>query len=146
MRRLSLYLGALSWGSRLQMLAILLILGYWMWLDIQLKIWPVTAAIVLFAWFLGWLLMPTMVAHPRAAHRIWGSFGIAYLIVYLLAHRQWWWRTVAAHFGRELVLWLEVSCGYWFVSELRLRQEPSATDSLPDQDGFPSAYSESRRP
>ena len=136
MRRLDLFLGFLSWGSRLQMLAVLLILGFWIWLDIQRGIWPVSIAIILFAAFIGRILMPLMVAYPRQSFRIWGSFGIVYLVIYLVARDQWWWRTVLAHFCRQFFLWLELSCGYWFVSELRLRQEKLAERDSFEQDDF----------
>lgn len=140
MRRLSLYLGFLSWGSRLQMLAVLLILGYWVWLDVQRGIWPVSIAIILLAAFVGAILMPLMVAYPRQSFRIWSSFGIVYLVVYLVARDQWWWRTVLAHFCREFAMWLELSCGYWFVSELRLRQERLAAADSSERDEFSTGH------
>lgn len=137
MRRLSLYLGGLSWGSRLQLLALLLILGFWVWIDVNHGIWPVTIVIVLFAITLGRLMLPVMLSHPTMTHRLWSSFGFLYLIVYLSCQRQWWWRTVAAHFGREILLWLEVSCGYWFISELRLRQQAMSDANRQDSDDPP---------
>ena len=137
MRRFNLFLRSLSWGSRLQLLAIALILGYWIWLDYQRGIWPVSMVIIVFAWFLGWLVMPLMAAYPRQAFRIWGSFGIVYMVVFFVSRNQWWWRTVAAHFGRELALWLELSCGYWFISELKLREQRLAEDSSVRRSEFP---------
>lgn len=144
MRRLSLFLGFLSWGSRLQLLAVLLILGYWMWMDVQRGIWPVSVAIILMALLAGRIFMPLMVAYPRQSFRIWGSFGMVYLVVYLFARDQWWWRTVLAHFCRQFAMWLELSCGYWFVSELRLRQEQLAGVHSAVQDDFSSETEDHR--
>lgn len=129
MRRLVLYVRGLSWGARLQLLALLTILGFWAWIDVGLGIWPVTVGIFLLALFLGWLLMPLMVSRPKLAFRVWSSFGIIYLVLYLACQRQWWWRTLAAHLGREMLLWLEITCGYWFVSELFLRQQRAMSES-----------------
>ena len=144
MRRLSLSLGALSWGPRLKILAVLLVVSFQAWIDIRHGIWPVTVAIVLLAWFLGWLLMPLMVAYPTPAYKIWNSTSFFFLIVYLLARDEWWWRTIAAHFGRELVMWLYLGCGYWFLSELRLRQENPVKDRPSEPDEFPAIDSENR--
>jgi hypothetical protein len=145
MRRLSLYLGTLSWWSRLQVLVLLIILGFQAQVDIKHGIWPVTVFIVFVTVLIGWLLKPLMVAHPRTAYRIWSSFGIVFLITFLLCHKQWWWRTVAAHFGREFALWLELSCGYWFISELRLKQEQLTQEPEPDPDPFATRYEEPRQ-
>jgi hypothetical protein len=144
MKRLFLFLGGLPLGARLQILAVTLILGYQAWFDFQRGVWPVTIVIVALAWLIGWWLMPVMVAHPHVSQRVWGTFGIAFLVIYVLAHKQWWWRTMAAHFGRELAMWLDLSCGYWFISELRLQQERAAQGEMVEEPGAEPTYYEDR--
>lgn len=123
MRRLFLFLGSLSWGSRLQTLAVVLILGWNAWFDYQRGNWPVTIGIICFAWLLGWLLKPLMMAYPIQATKIWGTLGIAYFLTFFLARNQWWWRLMITHYASEFYLWLDLSCGYWFVSEMCLQQQ-----------------------
>ena len=73
MKRLSLFFGALPFGSRLQILAVLCLLGYHAWIDYQLGIWPVTIVIIVIAWTIGWLMMPVMAAYPKQTFKIWGA-------------------------------------------------------------------------
>jgi hypothetical protein len=138
MRRLSLFLGALSWGTRFQILMVTLFLAYQVWFDFQKGYLPVTVSIMLLTAFIGWLAMPLMVAYPRQTYRIWGSFGTVFLLFSILATGQRWWWTVAAHFGREIVMCQYLSCGYWFISELRLSQERMKSDPFSEQGGIPS--------
>ena len=138
MRRLSLFLGALSWGTRFQILMVTLFLAYQVWFDFHKGYLPVTVSIMLLTAFIGWLAMPLMVAYPRQTYRIWGSFGTVFLLFSILATGQRWWWTVAAHFGREIVMCQYLSCGYWFISELRLSQERMKSDPFSEQGGFPS--------
>ena len=123
MKRLFLFLGALSWGARLQMLALALIVGFYAWIDFGKGFSHVTAGVVIFSWFIGWLMKPLMVSHAKTTFRIWSAFGIVVVVAYVLGRNQWWWGTALAHFAREFFMLLDLSCGYWFVSELRIQQE-----------------------
>ena len=95
MRRLFFFLGGLRWGARLQMLAVVLILGSWAWFDFQNGRSMVTIAIVMAAWLIGWLLKPVMVANPQRTSKTLNVVGFVILFMYVLAWKQWWWRTVA---------------------------------------------------
>jgi len=130
MKRLFLFLGSLSWGERLHMLVLIITLWFYASYDIKKGNWPVTIGIIMVAWLIGWSLIPLMIAYPRQTYRIWNLWGIAFFVVYLLAHKQWWWRPMGAHYLRELYLWIDLSCGYWFISELRLQREKPNEDML----------------
>ena len=130
MKRLFLFFGSLPWGARLQIIAVSLILVWYAWFDFKNGNSPVTIGIVLVAWLIGWLLMPLMMAHQRTTFQIWSTFGVAFLMTYVLAQNQWWWHTMIAHYCREIVMWLDVSCGYWFISELRLQQERQLASTM----------------
>lgn len=134
MKRLSRFLTTLSWGPRLQILMVTLFLGYQIWFDYNKGYLPVTIAIILLTALIGWLLLPLMMARPRLTFKIWGSFGTVFLLLSMVASGQRWWWTVAAHFGRELIMCQYLSCGYWFISELRLAQERLTTTQ--DRDDF----------
>jgi hypothetical protein len=125
MKRLFLFWGAVSWGARLQMVAVALILGWYAWLDFQMGNWPVTIGIIVVAFSIAHRLKPVMIANSEMTHKIWSTFGVAFITTYFLAHQQWWWRTLLAHYVREFVMWLDFSCGYWFISELQLQQRES---------------------
>lgn len=136
MRRLLLFIGALRWGARLQMVAVVMMLGLYAWLDYQKGYWPVTIAVALTAWLIGWLLKPLMVAHPRRTTWIWNILGILVLIFILFAHRQRWWRLLITRFAKQFFLWLDVSCGYWFLSELQLQQRQAVEQMKSDDDKY----------
>ncbi|WP_373649974.1 hypothetical protein [Schlesneria sp. DSM 10557] len=136
MRRLKLFLTTVSWGTRLQLLMVVLYLSYQVWFDSRRGYLPVTFAIMLLTGLLGRLLLPLMMAYPRLTFRVWGSFGTVFLLLsYLVSGQRWWW-TVAAHFGREIVMCQYLSCGYWFVSQLRLAQERLTSDIPEDDEEF----------
>lgn len=126
MQRLYLFIETMPWGARLQTLVVAIILGWYAWIDIQFGIWPISLGIVLLTFLLAWLLKPVMMAHQRATFKIWGACGMAFLLTYVLAQKQQWWLTMYAHFGREFFMWLDLSCGYWFISEVRLQQMRAA--------------------
>ena len=131
MKRLRLFLSALSPGARLQMLSVAIILGWWIWLDVKLGYWPIGIGIIPITWVIGWLMKPVMVANPRMTVAVLKTIRLTILLLYflifiletLLAWRQRWWHLLIAHFAREFFLWLDLSCEFWFLSELRLRQE-----------------------
>ena len=135
MRRLWLFLGSLPWGSRLMMLLMAIILVDYARYDFQAGNWPVTVGIILFAWLIGWLLKPVMIAHTRTTFKIWSSFGVVFLITFVLANKQWWWHTMLAHYAREFAMWLEFSCGYWFISEVQLQQQRQIESAMWQDDG-----------
>lgn len=140
MRRLFLFLRAMRWGGRLQILVVVLILGLWAWIDFQIGRSAVTIGIVVTSWLIGWLLKPVMVANPRQTSSLLSFVGIVVLAFYVLAWKQWWWKILLAHYAREFVLWLDLSCQYWFLSELSLQRERQAeqfddqTDFIPETD------------
>ena len=131
MKRLRYFLGALSWGARLQMLSLAIILGFWIWLDFKLGYWKVGVGIILVTWLIGWLMKPVMIANPRLTVTVLKTIRVSILLLYflifilenILAKRQRWWHLLISHFGREFLLWLDLSCEYWFLSELGLQQE-----------------------
>ena len=133
---------------RLQILVMILFMGFQFRFDFLKGIWPVAVAIVFLTWLIGWLLMQLMMAYPRPAFQIWKSLAgvilFVFLTMYLQARGQRWWFTIGAHFGREIVVGLYLSCGYWFLSELRLQQDRSKKEIDREEDIFPPAYDESR--
>ena len=64
--------------------------------------------------------------------------------MYTQGRGQRWWFRLGAHFGREIVIGLYLSCGYWFLSELRLLQDRPKIEPESEHDIFPPAYDESR--
>ncbi|WP_010583459.1 hypothetical protein [Schlesneria paludicola] len=123
MRRLSLVFGSLSLGAKLQTLAVALILAWYAWFDYRLGRWPVTVGIILFSVLVGWLLRPLMRAYPQRTSQVWRILSIAFVLTYMLAQGQWWWRLLIRHYLCEYFWWQVFSCGYWFISDLRLDQE-----------------------
>ena len=148
MRRLILFFGLLSWWMRLQILVMILFMAFQIRFDIRKGIWPVAVAIIVISWLIGWLMMRLMIAYPRTAFKIWSVLGrvILFLLLtmYIQARGQRWWFTLGAHFGREIVIGLYLSCGYWFLSELRLLRDRPKIETEHEQDPFPPAYDESR--
>lgn len=123
MRRLFLYLRGLSWGACLQLLVVAMILGRLAWIDFQIGRSSVTIGIALTSWLIGWLLKRVMVANPQRTSKTLNVVGFVVLAFYVLTWKQWWWRLRLAHYASEFVLWLDFSCGYWFVSELQLERQ-----------------------
>lgn len=123
MKRLFLFLGALSWGARLQLLALILILVRDALIDFQMNRSQVTVSIILISWFIGWLVKPLMIARPKLTSRVGSAIGIVVFAFFLLTLGHRIWRLRIAHYGFELFLWLSLSCEYWFVSELKLREQ-----------------------
>jgi|GEM_PF-4274368 len=136
MRRLSLFLGSLSWGSRLQLLASILILGTLCWVDYQRKLLHYTIAFILFAWFLGWILKLAMLSSARQIFRILSVISIAILLTYIAAPNLRWWRRPISRLVCEFLLVMDLSCRYWFLSELRLRQMKNSDRGAHDDDGL----------
>ena len=123
MRRLSLVFGSLSLGAKLQTLGVALILIWYAWFDYQLGRFPVTLGIILFSGVIGWAVRPLMRAHPERTSRLWRVLSIAFVVLYAVAQGQWWWRLLIRHYLCEYFWWQVFSCGYWFISDLRLDQE-----------------------
>lgn len=148
MKRLSLFFGLMSWWMRLQILVMILFMVFQFRFDVRKGIWPVAVAIVIATWLVGWLLMKLMIAYPRPAFKIWSSLAGLILFVLLTMYTQGrgqrWWFRLGAHFGREIVIGLYLSCGYWFLSELRLLQDRPKIEPESEHDIFPPAYDESR--
>ncbi len=144
MKRLSWFLGSLPWGSRLQILAVALILMWYAWFDFERGNSGVTIGIIAVTWLIGWLLKPIMTANPRLTYKIWSTFGVAFLLTFVLARAQWWWHTMLAHYAREFVMWLDLSCGYWFISELRLQPERQREMAIWRDDGSNSHSNQDR--
>lgn len=135
MRRLSLFLGSLSWGSRLQILASILILGILCWADYERKLLHYTISFILFAWFLGWVLKLSMLSSAQQIFRVLSVISIAIMMTYILAPKLRWWRTPLSRLVCEFLLVLDLSCRYWFLSELRLRQMKNRGPIAQDYDG-----------
>ena len=93
-----------------------------------------TVGIFLVALLTGWLLKPLMTANPQRTAKILSAFGIVVFGFYVLARNEWWWRTRAAHFSREFVMWLDLSCAYWFISETQLRQQSLTSSDVNTRD------------
>ena len=72
------------------------------------------------------------------------AFGIVvFWDVRLEARNEWWWHNSwAAHFGRELAMWMDMSCGYWFISEVRLRQDRQLAELLEARDGEATVFAD----
>ena len=133
---------------RLQILVMILFMVFQFRFDVRKGIWPIAVAIVITTWLVGWLLMKLMIAYPRPAFKIWSSLAGLILFVLLTMYTQGrgqrWWFRLGAHFGREIVIGLYLSCGYWFLSELRLLQDRPKIEPESEHDIFPPAYDESR--
>ena len=123
LRRPWLFWSGLPVASQLMFLAVFLLLGYWISIDIQFGLWPVTFPLIVGAIALSRLLLPLMMKYPDRAQQFLGFLGLAVMGAYLLCQREWWWRTVLAHFGRTATLWFHTSCYFWFVSEIKRREK-----------------------
>lgn len=123
LRRPWLFCASLPLASKLMFLAVFLLLGYWMSVDIQTGYWRVTVPLIGGAVLLSRLLLPLMIRFPERAQQVLGLLGLVIMGLYLLCQNEWWWRTVLAHLGRTAMLWFHTSCYFWFVSEIKLREE-----------------------
>ena len=150
MRRLGYFWRGLPLGSKLQFLAMALILGsVFVTQDLRprprvfgLLLWQVTAPLIISAFVLGRLLLPLMLRHPERAQRILSWFGMTVFLVSLLSINQRWGRIVLTHLGLTFGMWLDVSCWFWFISEIQQRaakleqqlDAQSGTDNEPETD------------
>lgn len=123
LKRAWLFWSGLPLASKLMFTAVFLLLGYWISVDIQFNLWPVTLPLIGGAILLSRLLLPLMMKYPDRAQQFLGLLGLSIMGAYLLCQREWWWRTVFAHFGRTAALWFHTSCYFWFISEIKLREE-----------------------
>lgn len=131
MRRFSWFWSALPLGSKLQFFVLALILGY-NFVQIDLNpvnrlfgspLWVMTVPIIVAAIVTGRLLLPVMMAHPTRAQQGLHGFGLLIFGLWLFGRGQWWGQTVLVYLGFIGGMWLEASCSFWFVSEIRRRHE-----------------------
>ena len=127
MRRLGYFWSGLPLSSKLQYLALGLILGtLFARRDLNpanrflgLPLWQITVPLILGTFVLGRLLLPVMLLHPVRTQRVLYLFGITLFAVGLfIATRR---LVMITHLGMTCAMWLDASCWFWFISEIQLR-------------------------
>lgn len=127
MRRLGYFWSGLPLSSKLQYLALGLILGtLFVRRDLNpanrflgLPLWKITVPLILGTFVLGRLLLPVMLLHPVRAQRVLYLFGMMLFAVGLfIATRK---LVMITHLGMTCAMWLDASCWFWFISEIQLR-------------------------
>ncbi len=123
MRRPYLFWSGLPLASKLQFFAVGLILGYWLWIDFQFGLLKLALPIAFAMLAVSRLLLPLMMAHPERAQQVLNGFGLATFAVWLIGRDQMWGRLIVTHLGLTAAMWLDLGCWFWFVSEIKLREE-----------------------
>lgn len=127
MRRLGYFWSGLPLSSKLQYLALGLILGtLFARRDLNpanrflgLPLWQITVPLILGTFVLGRMLLPVMLLHPVRTQRVLYLFGITLFAVGLIiATRR---LVMITHLGMTCAMWLDASCWFWFISEIQLR-------------------------
>ena len=129
MQRLGYFVSGLPLASKLQFLALGLILGLVFWNRelnpamqwFGLPLWQITVPLMLAAFVFGRILLPLMLWKPERAQRLLGWFGMLVMGVGFLSMYQWWGRLMIVHVGLTTALWLDASCWFWFISENQKR-------------------------
>ena len=131
MRRFFWFWSALPLSSRMQFFVLALILGYnFVQIDLNPNItlfgsplWMTTVPIIVAATVMGRLLLPVMMAHPTRAQQFLHGFGLAIFGLWLFSSGQWWGQSILMYLGFIGGMWLEAACSFWFVSEVKRREE-----------------------
>ena len=121
MHRLSLLYRSFSVTTRLQLFCVLLLVGWYIWIDFEAGKWPVSIGIILISFALARLMLPLMMRFSQITQFVWSTIGFAFLVTHFVARHEPWWNTWLAHFIREFVIWLALWCAYWFISEIQLQ-------------------------
>ena len=129
MRRLGYFWKGLPFTSKLQYLAMLLVLGsIFVQIDLHpgrkafgLPLWQVSGSLICATFILARLLLPLMMARPILSQRILSWFGMSIFLISLLSMNQRWGRMLITHLGITVGMWLDVWCSFWFTSEIQRR-------------------------
>lgn len=129
MRRLVYFWKGLPPASKLQFLAMVLVLGsIFVTKDMHprrrafgVPLWQVTAPLIVGTFVLARLLLPLMLLSPLRAQRVFSWFGMSIFFVSILSMNQRWGRMLITHLGITIAMWLDVWCWFWFVSEIQWR-------------------------
>ncbi len=129
MRRLGYFWKGLPFTSKLQYLAMLLVLGsIFVRIDLHpgrqafgVPLWQVTGSLICATFILARLLLPLMMARPILSQRILSWFGMSIFLISLLSMNQRWGRMLITHLGITVGMWLDVWCSFWFTSEIQRR-------------------------
>jgi hypothetical protein len=127
MRRLGYFWSGLPLFSKLQYLLLGLVMGtLFVRRDLHpgnqflgLPLWQITVPLIVATFILGRLLLPVMLLHPVRTQRVLYLFGISLFAagLYFATRRL----VMITHLGTTCALWLDVSCWFWFISEIQLR-------------------------
>lgn len=129
MRRLGDFWAGLSLGSKLQFLVLGLVLGsVFVAKDLNprnhvlgVPLWQVTVPLILGMFVLGRLLLPIMLSHPKRTQWLLFWFGMLVFIVGLIVATLPLRRLLITHLTLTSAMWLDVSCWFWFISEIQRR-------------------------
>lgn len=129
MRRLGYFWSGLPLTSKLQFLVMGIILGtLFATKDLNPKnhvlgvpLWKITASMIFGTFVLGRILLPVMLWHPTRTQRVLSLCGIMVFGVGLLIATLPLRRLLITHLSITLALWLDVSCWFWFISEIQWR-------------------------
>lgn len=129
-RRLWMFWSGLSLGSKLQYIALGLILGaVFTYRDLNprmrwfgLPLWQITLPLILLTIVMGRLLLPLMLKHPTRTQRFLALFGwLVFGLGILISTQKWGRRLMLVQVGFTTLMWLDLSCWFWFLSEIQLR-------------------------
>lgn len=153
MRRLAYFWSGLSWSSRLQFLALAIFLGYRIAvIDLNprnkilgLALWQVTIPLILVAITTARVLLPAMMRNPGLSERLLQGLGLLVFAAWILAAFMGP-QIVLAYLAMTFVLWLDASCWFWFLSEIRMRQavaiDQATRQSMTDEPEYSSVNDE----
>jgi hypothetical protein len=128
MRRLRYFWSGLPSTSKLQFFVLALILGSaFISNDLNpkfkafgFKLWQVTVPMICGTILMGRLLMPVMMWNPSRAERMLSGFGLLVFALWIYSSIQKA-QVVGIYLSAIGALWLDASCWFWFISEIRLR-------------------------
>lgn len=147
MNRIRDFWSGLTLAQRLQCLVMGLILGtLFVFNDLnprnrilEIPLWQVTVPVILSAILLGRLLLPVMLWAPSRTQQLLSISGFMIFGLSLYAGMQGFGRIILVHLCYTLAMWLDVSCWFWFSSEIqrlaaRMLADPEITP--PQDDGL----------
>jgi hypothetical protein len=144
MRRLLYFWTGMPLASKLQSFALAVILGYAFVANdlnprnqlVGFKLWQITAPMILLSILLGRILMPVMVRNPARTEKLLGGLGIIILVLWVFSAAQKP-RVILTYLGLTGGMWLEASCWFWFMSEIRLREAAFLNEFADSQTEMP---------
>src|SRR5689334_8051909 len=123
MRRVLCFWRAVPLSAKFQYFAMALIVGYAFYMKdmhprnklFGVPLWQVSGPMILGTIIIGRMLLPLMMMNPARAQRTLQWFGRFVFVMWIFSIFQQR-RLIISYQAMSGVIWLEVSCWFWFIS------------------------------